>query len=76
MKDLNNLQNEQEAALNPPLKWADGKRWLIPHLKLYWEEHHWRRLVEPLCGGLAVTLGLMPERALLNDLNSSPLEVN
>src|SRR5205823_6126534 len=28
-----------------------------------------RRLVEPFCGGLAVTLGLMPKRALLNDVN-------
>ena len=27
------------------------------------------RLVEPFCGGLAVTLGLRPERALLNDAN-------
>jgi DNA adenine methylase len=26
-------------------------------------------LVEPFCGGLAVTLGLMPARALLNDVN-------
>jgi DNA adenine methylase len=25
--------------------------------------------VEPFCGGLAVTLGLNPERALLNDVN-------
>jgi len=70
VKDLNNLQYEQEGTLKPPLKWAGGKRWLIPHLKPCWEEHRWRRLVEPLCGGLAATLGLMPERALLNDLNS------
>ena len=28
-----------------------------------------RRLVEPFCGGLAVALGLEPERALLNDVN-------
>ena len=28
-----------------------------------------RRLVEPLCGGLAVSLGLAPGRALINDLN-------
>src|SRR5213076_1749795 len=34
-----------------------------------WESHHDRRLVEPLCGGLAVSLGLMPGRALLNDVN-------
>lgn len=34
-----------------------------------WEGHAGRRLVEPLCGGLAVALGLEPERALLNDVN-------
>jgi DNA adenine methylase len=34
-----------------------------------WEPHSRRRLVEPFCGGLAVTLGLLPERALLNDAN-------
>ena len=55
--------------LKPPLKWAGGKRWLVPHLGTLWEPHRDRRLVEPLCGGLAVTLGLMPRRALLNDVN-------
>lgn len=56
-------------AVRPPLKWAGGKRWQVPHLKDYWEQHRNSRLVEPFCGGLAVTLGLMPERALLNDIN-------
>lgn len=55
--------------LKPPLKWAGGKRWLLPHLKPYWEQHSRRRMVEPFCGGLSVTLGLMPEHALLNDIN-------
>jgi len=36
--------------------------------------HRARRLVEPLCGGLAVALGLMPARALLNDI--SPHTIN
>lgn len=53
----------------PPLKWAGGKRWLVPHLWPLWDPHRYRRLVEPLCGGLAVTLGLSPESALLNDIN-------
>ncbi|MBI4476811.1 MAG: Dam family site-specific DNA-(adenine-N6)-methyltransferase, partial [Acidobacteria bacterium] len=53
----------------PPLKWAGGKRWQIPHLKPLWTPHSRSRLVEPFCGGLAVTLGLGPERALLNDGN-------
>ncbi len=56
--------------LKPPLKWAGGKRWLVPHLKTLWEPYSHHRLVEPLCGGLAVTLGLMPDKALLNDINT------
>jgi DNA adenine methylase len=56
-------------ALAPPLKWAGGKRWLVPRIAPIWALHGHRRLVEPFCGGLAVTLGLRPERALLNDRN-------
>jgi DNA adenine methylase len=56
-------------SLPPPLKWAGGKRWQLPYLKKYWEREKHRRLVEPFCGGLAVTLGLLPESALLNDIN-------
>jgi DNA adenine methylase len=53
----------------PPLKWAGGKRWQLPHLRPLWKAHTRRRLVEPFCGGLAVALGLAPDRALLNDAN-------
>ena len=60
---------ERPVALRPPLKWAGGKRWQVPFLESIWAPHARRRLVEPFCGGLAVTLGLMPERALLNDAN-------
>jgi DNA adenine methylase len=70
-----------QGAVRPPLKWAGGKRWLVPYLKPLWEQARVlessdgeRRLVEPLCGGLAMALGLLPERALLNDLN--PHNVN
>lgn len=55
--------------LPPPLKWAGGKRWQLPLLKPLWTAHKDRRLVEPFCGGLAVTLGLAPTTALLNDIN-------
>lgn len=57
------------ARIRPPLKWAGGKRWQLPHLRPIWEAHGGRRLVEPFCGALAVTLGLEPQRALLNDVN-------
>jgi len=56
--------------LKPPLKWAGGKRWLVSHLKPIWEANAERRYVEPFCGGLAVVLGLQPQQALLNDVNS------
>ena len=55
--------------LKPPLKWAGGKRWLVPHLRGLWQRHSPRRYVEPFCGGLAGPLGLRPKRALLNDVN-------
>jgi len=58
------------APLKPPLKWAGGKRWQVPQLRRLWQSHRHRRLVEPFCGGIAVTLGLAPPRALLNDANS------
>ena len=64
-----NLKNQSESFLNPPLKWAGGKRWQLPYLHTYWQREQHRRLVEPFCGGLAVTLGLTPQRALLNDVN-------
>lgn len=60
--------------LRPPLKWAGGKRWLVPHLRPLWQGHEWRRFVEPLCGGLAASLTLRPPAALLNDIN--PHNVN
>ncbi len=58
-----------EKTIKPPLKWAGGKRWLVPHLVAIWKRHAQRRYVEPFCGGLAVALGLQPKRAVLNDLN-------
>ena len=53
----------------PPLKWAGGKRWLVPHLLSTWEKYSDRKLVEPFAGGLAVTLGLSPKKAWINDIN-------
>lgn len=59
----------QKEKLCPPLKWAGGKRWLVPGLRELWTSHRHRRLVEPFVGGMAVALGLQPQRALLNDVN-------
>lgn len=53
----------------PPLKWAGGKRWLVPHVAPLWQRFKGRRLVEPFCGGLAIALSLRPARAWLSDIN-------
>ncbi|MEP6719058.1 MAG: Dam family site-specific DNA-(adenine-N6)-methyltransferase [bacterium] len=55
--------------MKPPLKWAGGKRWLVPYLEPLWAEHSSRRYLEPFCGGLGAPLGLQPDCAVLNDLN-------
>lgn len=55
--------------LTPPLKWAGGKRWLVPTLQEIWQDYRDYQLVEPFCGGLAIALGLAPEKAILNDVN-------
>ena len=60
---------EPSDGVKPPLKWAGGKRWQLPELLPYWQVNSHRRLVEPFCGGLAVATGLVPHKALLNDVN-------
>jgi DNA adenine methylase len=56
-------------ALEPVLKWAGGKRFLLPKLRLLCAGHEHRRHVEPFVGSMAVALGLRPKEALLRDAN-------
>ncbi len=63
------LAQAADFTLRPPLKWAGGKRWQVPHLRPLWKPYSRCRLVEPFCGGVAVALGLTPSHALLNDAN-------
>lgn len=65
-------QSTSNILLKPALKWAGGKRWLVPRLLALWQSvggGEGMRLVEPFVGGLAVSLGLQPQQALLNDIN-------
>jgi len=62
------------AELTPVLKWAGGKRWLVPKLRDIYTSYckvrgRQVRLVEPFVGGMSVALGLRPKLALLNDVN-------
>jgi len=70
-KRLSSIVNlvPNDRLLRPPLKWAGGKRWQVPYLRSLWQPHSHRRLVEPFAGGLAVSLGLQPTYATINDAN-------
>ena len=68
-KKKSQIHLKSENRVPPPLKWAGGKRWLVPYIQDYWKKHSHQRLVELFCGSLAITLGLRPKKALLNDIN-------
>lgn len=59
--------------LKPFLKYAGGKRWLVPSLERIWtlqlSSTPDLRLVEPFVGGMSVSLGLGPKKAILSDIN-------
>ncbi len=46
----------QEHNTKPLLKWAGGKRWLVPYLLPICKPLGDYKIVEPFCGGLAVEL--------------------
>ena len=55
--------------LRPFLKWAGGKRQLIPELLKYMPSHY-GRYYEPFIGGGALLLTLQPQWATISDRNS------
>lgn len=55
--------------MQPFIKWAGGKRWLVNDLEPIVKQTGATRLVEPFCGALGVSLGLEFERVLANDMN-------
>lgn len=54
----------------PFVKWAGGKRQLLPQIKERLPERY-NNYYEPFVGGGAVTFELLPERALINDINKA-----
>ncbi len=54
----------------PFVKWAGGKRQLLPQIKERMPEKY-NRYYEPFVGGGAVLFELKPENAMINDINKS-----
>lgn len=60
--------------MNSFLKWAGGKRWLVPELERHLPQT-FNRYVEPFLGGGAVFFALRPEKATLSDINGDLIEL-
>lgn len=52
----------------PFVKWAGGKRQLLPYIKNKMPQNY-KNYFEPFIGGGAVLFGIMPENAIINDIN-------
>ncbi|WP_421983324.1 DNA adenine methylase [Roseibium sp.] len=60
--------------VKPFLKWAGGKRWLLPELQKYLPDEL-GCYFEPFLGGGAVFFGVKPQQAVLSDLNPELIQL-
>ena len=58
------------SGITPFVKWAGGKRQLLPQIKERMPEHY-NNYFEPFVGGGAVIFELLPANALINDINKA-----
>ena len=62
------------SCIAPFVKWAGGKRQLLPQIKERMPEQY-NNYFEPFVGGGAVLFGLLPAKALINDINKALINV-
>lgn len=61
--------------IEPFLRWAGGKTWLIKHLNTIMGNNHFNNYFEPFLGGGAVFFALAPlDNAYLSDLNQELID--
>jgi len=62
------MRRKQNLILQPVLKWAGGKRQLLPELEKHFPKK-FSTYYEPFIGGGAVLFHLQPKKAVINDYN-------
>ncbi|ORC37979.1 DNA methyltransferase [Marispirochaeta aestuarii] len=63
------MVSSQKKQLQPFLKWAGGKRWLIQSHPEFFRYRFSGKYIEPFLGGGAAFAAVEPKRALLSDTN-------
>ncbi|TJV25043.1 MAG: Dam family site-specific DNA-(adenine-N6)-methyltransferase [Mesorhizobium sp.] len=66
---MHNEENSEPITLSPFLKWAGGKRWFAERW-LHLIPKQFERYIEPFVGSGAMYFSLLPESAILSDLNA------
>lgn len=61
--------SEEELEITPFLKWAGGKRWFIQKYKSVFPNEY-KDYYEPFIGGGAVLFSLLPQHAVISDINA------
>lgn len=65
--------SEKEVKINPFMKWPGGKRRVLPEIRKYIPENY-DTYYEGFLGGGAVLLDLLPEKAVVSDVNVELIE--
>jgi DNA adenine methylase len=69
------LSRRKNQLVRPVLKWAGGKRQLLPALTAAIQGLHYTRYFEPFIGGGALWLHLQPKQYLISDTNPELINV-
>ena len=66
---MNSRTSVERRPLSPVLRWAGGKRWLIPRIEQILDAYSPDEYVEPFVGGASVFLAFDWPRAVISDVN-------
>lgn len=68
------MRKNKNLLVQPFLKWAGGKRQLIPQMEKYFKKVKYTNYYEPFIGGGSILFYLQPNKAVANDYNKDLIE--